>query len=62
MAIATNTFAHAFIAALARMVFIVLGGFLRIGFCFTVAVAIMAFSCFGFAGLGSFLTVMRHSM
>jgi hypothetical protein len=58
VAVSTYTFAHAFIAALAGCVFIVLGGFLRVGFCLTMAVAIMVS---GF-GLHGFSAVMRHSM
>lgn len=59
MAVAANTFAYAFIAAFAGYAFVVIVGFLRIGFCFAVLVAIMPFGSFSFHG---FSTVTRHSM
>lgn len=62
MTSAADAFAHAFIAALVQYIFIVLYGFICIRFCFTVAVAIMAFGGFGFVGLNNFSIIMRHSV
>mgnify|MGYP003393092824 CR=1 FL=1 len=62
MTSATHAFTYASITAFAGCVFVVLHGFIRIRFCFTVAVAIMVFSGFGFGGLDGFRIVMRHGV